>query len=227
MNYERLEKFEKHRQQLLAKHAGDGVILDIGYANQPNSFLRGREVIGVDLHAAECPANYARVVEADALSLPFEPNSVDAIVAGELVEHLMNPTQYFLECNRILKPGGRCIFSVPNPYHLPELFKNILLSRRELFTNSHLSATAFRTMVKLLMMTGFDVADIEGDYLRVPKVHWLIPMHRVPGIAYSNLYVATKEREVELNDFHSRLHTIHASEAAAAEVRNSAFSLLR
>ena len=29
MNYERLEKFEKHRQELLAHHAGDGVILDI------------------------------------------------------------------------------------------------------------------------------------------------------------------------------------------------------
>jgi len=227
MNYERLEKFEKHRQQLLAEHAGDGVILDIGYANQPNSYLRGSEVIGVDLHEAECPSNYARVVQADALGLPFEENSVDAVVAGELVEHLMNPTQYFLECNRILKPGGKCIFSVPNPYHLPELFKNISFSRRELFTNSHLSATAFRTMVKLLMMTGFEVSEVAGDYLRVPKIHWLIPMNRLPGIAYSNLYVAQKTKNVVLNDFHASLHNIHESEAAAAEIRNTVFSQLR
>jgi len=46
--------------------------------------------------------------------MPFEPDSFDAIVSVEGVEHLENPFLFVRECNRVLKPGGRLLVTTPN-----------------------------------------------------------------------------------------------------------------
>lgn len=45
---------------------------------------------------------------------PFEDNSVHAIYAGEIIEHLFDTGLFFLECARCLKPGGVLILTTPN-----------------------------------------------------------------------------------------------------------------
>jgi SAM-dependent methyltransferase len=40
---------------------------------------------------------------------------VDVIVAGEVIEHVMNPGRALESCAEVLKPGGRLILSTPNP----------------------------------------------------------------------------------------------------------------
>ena len=47
--------------------------------------------------------------------LPFEDESFDTVVITEVVEHLlMDPVYAMNEVNRVLKPGGKVLFSVPN-----------------------------------------------------------------------------------------------------------------
>jgi len=48
------------------------------------------------------------------LSLP--DNSVDAVVSFETLEHLRDPEQFLAEVNRVLRPAGRLIASVPNDW---------------------------------------------------------------------------------------------------------------
>ena len=71
----------------------------------------------------ECPSRYLasdlRVLPhvdfaADAMSLPLADGSADTVIALELLEHVPHPLTVLQEMNRVLKPGGRAIVSVPS-----------------------------------------------------------------------------------------------------------------
>lgn len=49
----------------------------------------------------------------DVEDLPFKSNSIDVVVASEVIEHLLFPEKGMKEIHRILKPSGVAIFSVP------------------------------------------------------------------------------------------------------------------
>jgi 2-polyprenyl-3-methyl-5-hydroxy-6-metoxy-1,4-benzoquinol methylase len=51
-------------------------------------------------------------------SLPFRSKSFDVVVVGEVIEHTLFPCEILVECERIVKPGGLLLGSVPNGYHL-------------------------------------------------------------------------------------------------------------
>ena len=55
-------------------------------------------------------------VRGDAVSLPFAPESLDAVVSSQLLEHIADSgkTQFFVECARVLKPNGVLAVSTPN-----------------------------------------------------------------------------------------------------------------
>ncbi len=50
--------------------------------------------------------------------MPFEDESFDAVVAGELLEHLQFPDALVSEVRRVLRPGGVVVGSVPNAFRL-------------------------------------------------------------------------------------------------------------
>lgn len=47
-------------------------------------------------------------------ALPYEDDSLDAAVAVEVVEHLESHRMLFSEAARVLKPGGKLLFTTPN-----------------------------------------------------------------------------------------------------------------
>ncbi len=56
------------------------------------------------------------VVEADAASLPFADGTFDAVVLGEVLEHLENDVSALREARRVVRAGGVIAASVPrNP----------------------------------------------------------------------------------------------------------------
>jgi SAM-dependent methyltransferase len=60
-------------------------------------------------------------------SFPFEDESFDLVIAGELIEHLAHrPDHLLMECNRVLTTGGRLILSTPNAVSLTRI---LLLAR--------------------------------------------------------------------------------------------------
>ena len=45
----------------------------------------------------------------DALNLSYKNESLDVIIANNMIHHLAHPTNFFLEANRVLKKGGRIL----------------------------------------------------------------------------------------------------------------------
>jgi len=85
-------------------------------------FLDGNEVVGLDVDRValeKAAALGIQPVQANVEEpLPFEDSSFDAVVAGELLEHLQFPDALVGEIRRVLRPGGVIVGSVPNAYRL-------------------------------------------------------------------------------------------------------------
>lgn len=50
-------------------------------------------------------------------ALPFEPGSVDVVVAASVLEYAPSPSVVLGECARVLRPGGVLVCSVPDMAH--------------------------------------------------------------------------------------------------------------
>lgn len=59
-------------------------------------------------------ADRVRIVLANAESLPFRDETFDSVVATEVLEHVDDPPQMFLEVQRVLRPKGRLFMTTPN-----------------------------------------------------------------------------------------------------------------
>src|SRR3989344_2186614 len=145
-------KTEKRRRKLLANLAY-GKILDIGYDEFPNDFLKG--AIGFDKQILRRPKNYLKFIKGDCqvLSKYFPANSFDTIIAGETIEHLENPSAFLREVRKVLKNDGLLLISTPNPYNLLTMVANLIFIKPGYA--SHINLFTFRTMVELLKHTGW------------------------------------------------------------------------
>lgn len=100
-------------------------VLDIGcafgYGTVALMSGRGarRQVVGVErdpenVAMARRAYPWLSMVRADATSLPFADQSVDAALLLDVIEHLENPAAVLAEVARVLRPGGALILSVPH-----------------------------------------------------------------------------------------------------------------
>ena len=99
-------------------------VLDLGCRSGALSrhFLDGNEVVGLDVDrgalAKAAELGIEPVVANVEEPLPFPDGSFDAVVAGELLEHLRFPDAVVGEARRVLRPGGVIVGSVPNAFRL-------------------------------------------------------------------------------------------------------------
>jgi SAM-dependent methyltransferase len=143
-------------------------VLDVGWAGIPNPFLCNESVIGLDLTIADQPSNYTRCLVGNALCLPepFGSNTFDALVAGELLEHLETPVDFLRRCHRVLAPSGRLILSTPNPHYPIEQLLTIVLSRKYFYTRNHVCLYPQRWLIRMMELAGFtDIRLYSGGIL--------------------------------------------------------------
>jgi SAM-dependent methyltransferase len=99
-------------------------VLDLGCRSGAVSerFLPGNEVVGLDVDRAALKLAEERgIVPVHANveePLPFDDASFDAVVAGELLEHVRRPEELVAEVRRVLRAPGVFAGSVPNAYRL-------------------------------------------------------------------------------------------------------------
>ena len=125
--------FVPERIPLFQEEIGQGRhVLDLGCRSGAltRHLLEGNEVVGVDVdEAALAKAEQLGidVIAADVEEpLPLESESFDAVVAGELLEHLRFPQALVAEARRVLRPGGVLVGSVPNAFRLQNRLRFLL-----------------------------------------------------------------------------------------------------
>jgi ubiquinone/menaquinone biosynthesis C-methylase UbiE len=173
--------------QSVKKYSFGKKILDIGCAQGNIATLLAENGFGaVALDLNQSFLNYAKkkrefgdisYVCASALNMPFENEKFDAVIIGELVEHVAYPEKLLKEAKRVLKPGGLMIITTPNNHIFlgmlsgikPELFEDIK-DRNKLLKRQfgpagkdHLFVFDKKSLNALLERQGFEI--ILGGYV--------------------------------------------------------------
>jgi SAM-dependent methyltransferase len=167
------------------------IVLDLGCGAGRHTFealKRQANVISLDLDELEAkkvagmiyamreenqlPANCrCLIISSDALTLPFKNNSVDKVIASEVLEHIANDHKAFDELNRVLIPGGVLALTVPRFF--PELVNWALADEYHLVKGGHVRIYRKKVLIQRLVQHGFTVERIHYNHGLHSPYWWL------------------------------------------------------
>lgn len=93
-----------------------GKVLDFGCGSKPyrSCFINCQEYVGCDIEVSgHSHRNESIDVFYDGKTLPFTDNSFDGIFSSEVFEHIFNLEEILQELNRVLKPDGLMLVTLP------------------------------------------------------------------------------------------------------------------
>ena len=150
---------------------GSGVVLKMSDASN----LAGVDVSKNAIKIAEKLLNegHAKSVDLKVLNIDndellWESKSFDGAMAVEVLEHLFDPVHALSEMNRILKPNGKLVITVPNIGYFPCRWYHLKSGEMSDFhgngmiVNEHIRFYSTRSLKILLEAGGFEVVTIKG-----------------------------------------------------------------
>jgi SAM-dependent methyltransferase len=124
----------------------------------------GRYVAGVELDPDAARVAAERLDEVFVLDVqagvpPIEPGSLDCLLFGDVLEHLLDPEEVLRRYRDLLAPDGLVLSSVPNIQHF-SVIKNLLrgdfmYQPSGLLDATHLRFFTYMTFAKLMLDAGF------------------------------------------------------------------------
>lgn len=92
-----------------------GSILDVGCGQKPyRALFTCSEYIGMDIeNPGHDHSNEDIDIFYDGKEFPFPAQRFDNILCNQVLEHVFEPTLLLTEMNRVLKPGGHLLLTVP------------------------------------------------------------------------------------------------------------------
>lgn len=149
----------------LARVAAGQAVLDIGARD---GGLRRYLPDGIKYQGLDIAPEFASeqvMIRDISLGLPFPDASFDHVFCIEVMEHVPNPFAALTEIRRVLRDEGVLTLSVPNPYHVKELFWNLFkIPDRQ----GHIYSWTRQAMTALAGMNGFRLEATRGTYLHPP-----------------------------------------------------------
>ena len=113
---------------------GDGLITGV-IKRETGAYVIGMDASAAALEKARLVCDETHRAEFGTRPLPLPDASVDAIMAGEVIEHIFYTEDFLDELRRVAKPGCRLVLSTPN---LASWYNRIfvLLGYHPLFTET-------------------------------------------------------------------------------------------
>jgi SAM-dependent methyltransferase len=159
----------------------EGTLLDFGCGSKPyRELFTVKEYIGVDMeqtgHAHLKEERRSIDVFYDGKTIPFGNEHFDCVFSSEVFEHVFNLDDMLDEINRVVKPGGLALFTVPfvwNEHEVPYDF-----GRYSAFGLHH-----------LMQKHGFEVIELykTTHFAEVLTQLWMLYLHSL--LYTSNKYV--------------------------------------
>jgi len=146
-----------------------------GYLSSEMAKL-GCDVTGVeqDAEMAELARPHCnKLIVGDIENLEFsELGQYDAVIFGDVLEHLRDPQMVLKNVTKVLKPGGKVLMSLPNVANiwvrLNLLFGRFNYSRVGILDETHLRFFTLQTMKQLASDSGFDVISVNVTPIPLP-----------------------------------------------------------
>jgi len=202
-------KHERHQSKKLKFMAdlAKGRVLDIGCAVFPNTFLdlndKVNEVYLLDITKPQKPVPKKTrefiLHDLNSGKLPFPNEYFDTVIAADVIEHLESPIIVIKEINRILKPKGLFLLSLPSQRNVFEILK-LLLTGTQIYFPEHKFPMTRRQTKFWLENAGFSVKKIIGYSVILPfpnREHFVALLTNtklsLPEIiTWQNIYIAEK-----------------------------------
>lgn len=121
-----------------------------------------RELLGVDYLESDIKKLQQKgfnVICADVTRKIDITKKFDVIVAGDLIEHLVNFEGFFENLTSLLAPGGMVILSTPNPFYASE-FHYVSFKRSYLINPEHTCWIDPLAMKQLVSRFNFNISEI-------------------------------------------------------------------
>ncbi|MBK6510180.1 MAG: malonyl-ACP O-methyltransferase BioC [Haliea sp.] len=117
-----LDELAAAPRSILDLGCGTGYFCPALRARYPEARYLGLDIASgmVDFARSRCPSDCDWLV-ADAESLPLASDSIDLVFSSLAVQWCARPEHLFAELARVLRPGGRCVFTTLGPQTLYEL----------------------------------------------------------------------------------------------------------
>ena len=172
----RIEKGARLIREATAARPGPLRVLDIGCGpGTLHRFLdRARyHLVGTELNSVLCreaARHYRAVVQLDLeAAWALGDETVDAVFAAALLEHIFDYHAVLNECNRVLRAGGLIVVEVPNLGYWKEVRKLLLRKHPHWASDmQHLHMWTEGKLVRVLTWHGFRVVHRECDSLNLP-----------------------------------------------------------
>lgn len=199
-------RFERRTREILEaiiKYQGTrvGNLLDVGCADglMLKEFDQRLDIsfsVGVDLSyelLKADPTLSARLVQGNALDLPFLGRRFDLVVTSAVIEHVSDAEKMLKACRRVLRKSGLCILTSPVPF-----WESVATKTGHLETEGHNKTFNLSELKLLFLSQGFDVLDIH-KFMIFPigfpfeeKIEYIVNLLRVGFLQLNQLMVARK-----------------------------------
>src|SRR5205823_143462 len=104
---------------------------------------------------------------------PIEPGSIDCILFGDILEHLIEPGSVLRRLKPLLKPDGIILCSIPNVQHhsmiAALLRSDFQYAEAGLLDSTHLRFFTYSTFIKLLLDAGFEPEIVDTTVIPASK----------------------------------------------------------
>ena len=184
------------------------------YAEAGVSVLHGYDVSPDSLEKLRAKGFDGFLWNADGDPCPAAGDTYDVVIAGEIVEHLVDTDSFAREVRRILKPGGHLILSTPNLaswYNRVRLLRGLpprsypgtssTIRKNLLIDNHHIRVNVLSEWEHFLVTHGFQVIEVQGtSHLHVLHGGWRPGVVRIldrllswrPSLAVNLIILARK-----------------------------------
>ena len=186
--------YEKERLRRIADACVGDTVLDLGYAQCPNPYLRGYYRVGVDLNRpSDDGETYDEQLVGDVLRLSdvIRGRKFDTIILGELIEHLREPYGFLESMKDYLNEGGRLILSTPNPLGFPVLFFELFWVKSRFYTKEHVYYFLPRWIERLIDFSGYRLLEVRPVGFWLPG-GWLPVWPKI--LSYQLIYICEAKK---------------------------------
>ena len=126
-----------------------------------NSFVVG---LDIDRNALKEIITNNFIIQGDIKNLPLKSNCFDLVFSRSVLQYIKNPKEAINEFERVLKPNGYLIFTVPTKYSLFSIYRKILIKMKHyygpepvvLFTPEYIR-NLLNPAFEIELLTGYDI----------------------------------------------------------------------